>query len=86
VSTIDPGNVGNVGTEGTIPNTDSGIALGHDPEPSTFEPEEDVPTGDTDGQGMREIAADEQGLAEFGENPDIETSDRDENPRLEGEQ
>jgi hypothetical protein len=32
----------NLGTEGTIPNSTDGIALGHDPEGSHFNPEEDA--------------------------------------------
>ena len=30
-----------LGSDGTIPQTDDGIALGFDPEGTTFEPEED---------------------------------------------
>jgi hypothetical protein len=30
-----------LGTDGTIPNSDDGIAVGHDPEKSNFNPEED---------------------------------------------
>lgn len=30
-----------LGTDGTIPQTDDGIALGFDPEGTTFEPEEE---------------------------------------------
>jgi len=36
-----------LGTDGTIPNSDDGIAVGHNPEPSNFNPEEDE-TSDTD--------------------------------------
>jgi hypothetical protein len=31
-----------LGKDGTIPNTDDGIALGHDPDGSHFNPEEDT--------------------------------------------
>lgn len=31
-----------LGSDGTIPQTDDGIALGFDPEGTTFEPEEEV--------------------------------------------
>lgn len=37
----DKGSEDGLGSEGTIPNTDDGIALGHDPEATTFEPEEE---------------------------------------------
>ena len=30
-----------LGTDGTIPNTEDGIAVGHDPDGSHFNPEED---------------------------------------------
>ncbi|WP_213815495.1 hypothetical protein [Glaciihabitans sp. dw_435] len=37
-----PGATGpNLGKDGTIPNSDDGIAVGHDPEKSNFNPEED---------------------------------------------
>jgi hypothetical protein len=35
-----------LGSDGTIPNTENGIAIGHDPEGSTFEPEEDAAADD----------------------------------------
>ncbi|MCJ1688571.1 hypothetical protein [Rathayibacter sp. VKM Ac-2927] len=34
----------NLGTDGTIPNTPDGIAVGHDPNGSHFNPEEDDAT------------------------------------------
>jgi hypothetical protein len=40
--------------DSTIPDSDSGVAAGYTGEPSTFEPEEDVPTagtGDADDPG-----------------------------------
>ncbi|MGO2749644.1 MAG: hypothetical protein ACTIA6_06295 [Pseudoclavibacter sp.] len=30
-----------LGEDGTIPNSDDGVAVGYDPDASTFEPEED---------------------------------------------
>lgn len=36
----------NLGADGTIPNTDTGIAVGHDPDGSNFNPEEDADSGD----------------------------------------
>jgi len=37
----------NLGSDGTIPNTDDGIAVGHDPDGSHFNHEEDPdPAGD----------------------------------------
>ncbi|WP_066039303.1 hypothetical protein [Herbiconiux solani] len=37
-----PGTDGpNLGSDGTIPNSDTGIAVGHDPDGSHFNPEED---------------------------------------------
>ncbi|MEF2978534.1 hypothetical protein [Subtercola sp. YIM 133946] len=39
----------NLGGDSTIPNTDDGIAVGHDPEGSHFNPEEDNTGGDTAG-------------------------------------
>ncbi|RJT74894.1 hypothetical protein D6T63_18445 [Arthrobacter cheniae] len=36
-----------VGPEGTIPNSEDGIAVSSTKEPSNFEPEEDTPEGDT---------------------------------------
>lgn len=35
-----------LGSDGTIPQTDDGIAVGFDPEGTTFEPEEEAGEGD----------------------------------------
>lgn len=37
----------NLGTDGTIPNSDDGIAVGHDPDGSHFNPEEEEETPTT---------------------------------------
>jgi hypothetical protein len=49
-----------LGSEGTIPNTEDGIAIGHDPDGSTFEPEEEVPV---DGE-LDEVGGDDDDLVD----------------------
>jgi hypothetical protein len=41
----------NLGTDGTIPNTEDGIAVGHDPDGSHFNPEEEDAGSYTDTEG-----------------------------------
>ena len=49
---LQPGSYGpNLGSDGTIPNSDKGIAVGHDPDGSHFNPEEDPEPGSGSGSG-----------------------------------
>jgi len=49
---VEPGSQGpNLGKDGTIPYHEDGIAVGHDPEASNFNPEEDQQV-DVDPEGV----------------------------------
>ncbi|MEA9983930.1 MULTISPECIES: hypothetical protein [Subtercola] len=61
----------NLGTDGTIPNTDDGLAVGHDPEGSHFNPEEDASAGVTP------MAASRTGEGSY---TDTEGDDREDRP------
>ena len=62
------GEPGKPGPDSTIPDSDDGIAVGYTGEPSTFEPEEDVPASDASADATSE-SADETDGAHGGTGP-----------------
>ncbi|MDF2443317.1 MAG: hypothetical protein JWR01_1520 [Subtercola sp.] len=65
----------NIGTDGTIPNSDDGIAVGHDPDGSHFNPEEESGPATTPA-----TTAPTTGEEESGSYTDTEGDDREDRP------
>jgi hypothetical protein len=68
---------GGLGKDGTIPNSETGIAAGYEPGGSTFEPEEDGPLADGAGARADAGAADADAAAAGAAAVDADAVDTD---------